>query len=275
MANQTNTRAKWCFRAILIVFALMVFGVEACHKSSSRNDVAIDSGDASTAAQKVAEAELQYGARDDLSRARAAVALLRQARTADYGNYEAVWKLARDSYYVGEHTTDEIEQDQMFRQGIEAGKAAVELQSDKPEGHFWLGANYGGSAAHSTLAGLANVEDIKREMEAVIKIDEEFQGGSAYMALGRLYLQAPRMLGGDKQKAIEYLEKGLRFGPNNALLHLYLAQAYEASDRDSEARKQADYILTMKPDPQYTPEYKDAVEGAKKLQNLLRSKEVR
>jgi hypothetical protein len=30
---------------------------------------------------------------------------------------------------------------------------------------------------------------------------------SAYLGLGRLYLQAPRVLGGDVNKAIEHLEK--------------------------------------------------------------------
>ena len=34
-------------------------------------------------------------------------------------------------------------------------------------------------------------------MEAVLKIDESYQGYSAYLGLGRLYLQAPKMLGGD------------------------------------------------------------------------------
>ena len=72
----------------------------------------------------------------------------------------------------------------MFREGTEAGKAAVQLQPDKPEGHFWLGANYGGGAAHSTIANLSSFQDIKREMEAVLKMDESYQGYSAYLGLG-------------------------------------------------------------------------------------------
>ena len=136
------------------------------------------------------------------------VASLRQARTADYGNYEAAWKLARASFFVGDRTDNDSERDDLFREGTEAGKAAVQLQPDKPEGHFWLGANYGGSAAHSTIANLSSFQDIKREMEAVLKIDESYQGYSAYLGLGRLYLQAPTVLGGDTEKAIEYLAEG-------------------------------------------------------------------
>ena len=102
-------------------------------------------------------------------------------------------------------------------------------------------------------------------METVLKLDEGFQAGSAYLVLGQLYLQAPQVLGGDVQKAIDYLEKGLKFGENNALLHVRLAEAYHAARRDAEARKQIDYIMTMKFDPEYEAEYKQAVEESKKL----------
>jgi tetratricopeptide (TPR) repeat protein len=196
---------------------------------------------------------------------RQGIAVLRQARIADYGNYEAAWKLARASYYLGEHTTDERERDAAIREGSEAGKLAVQLDAGKPEGHFWLGANYGGAAEHSTLAGLSTVEDIRREMEAVLKIDERYQNGSAYLALGQLYLEAPRLLGGDYQKAIEALEKGLKFGSDNALLRVSLAEAYHDVKRDADARKQIDVLLKMTPDPNYLPEHKEAVDKANAL----------
>src|SRR5258708_33871033 len=90
-------------------------------------------------------------------------------------------------------------------------------------------------------------------METVIKLDEGYQSGRAYMALGQLYLEAPRMLGGDSQKAVEYLEKGVRLGPTNALLRCQLAEADAALHRNDEARKQSDYLLAMKPTPGYEP----------------------
>jgi tetratricopeptide (TPR) repeat protein len=102
-------------------------------------------------------------------------------------------------------------------------------------------------------------------MEAVIRLDEGFQGGAAYLGLGQLYLEAPKLFGGDPQKAIEYLEKGLKFGSNNALLRLRLAEAYHEENRDAEARKQIDVVLKMTPNPNFLPEYKEAVDGANKL----------
>ena len=114
------------------------------------------------------------------------------------------------------------------------------------------------------------MEDIRTEMETVLKLDEGFQHGSAYMVLGQLYLQAPRILGGDHHKAVEYLEKGLRFGKNNGLLRLRLAEAYHAVDRDADARQQIDALLTLTPVPDYAPEQQGAVEQAKKLLEKLK-----
>ena len=155
---------------------------------------------------------------------------------------------------------------------LACGRAAVAVAPNKPEGHFWLGANYGGSAANSTLASLSSVQDIRREMEAVIKIDVGFQWGCGFFGLGRLYLQAPRVLGGDANKATEYLEKGLQFGPNNSLMRFHLAEAYTAAERTADARKQLEALFAITPDPKYAAEHSEAVEKAKKLQAKLNAR---
>ena len=240
-----------------------------CRKVPTTAEKPIDTGDDQVAKARLAEGDTLYDQRADMAKARVAVAALRQAQVADYGNYEVAWKLARASFFVGDHTKNDDESDEMFRQGIEAGRVAVKLQPDKAEGHFWLGANYGGSASKSTLASLSSVQDIRGEMEAVIKIDESYQGGSAYLGLGRLYLQAPRVLGGDTKKAIEYLEKGVRLGPNNSLMRYHLAEAYEAAGRNAEARKRLEELMAITPDPKYAAEHNDAVTKAKKLLEKL------
>jgi tetratricopeptide (TPR) repeat protein len=269
MEKMRNSSRKTKVAVLLAGVLATVFVAIGCHKEAAVAPNAVDSGDEKIAMQKIAEADKLYEAREDIVRARVAVATLRQAVTADYGNYEAAWKLSRASFYVGDHTDNDDEAEEMFKTGIEAGKAAVKLQPDKPEGHFWLGANYGGDAQRSTLAGLATVQDIKTEMETVIKMDEKFQGGSAYLGLGRLYLKAPKVLGGDRAKAIDYLKKGLSITPNNSLMKYYLAEAYDAENRDAEAKKLIDEILTMQPDPQYVAEHKDAVAKANKLKQKM------
>jgi tetratricopeptide (TPR) repeat protein len=254
-------------RSVMIASALVSLAVGgiSCNKGGSQSPASTGGADAKMATDKIAEAEPFYEAREDLMKARTAVSVLRQAHAADYGNYEAAWKLARAAFSVGDRTDNDTEQDTMFVEGINAGKAAVQLQPNKPEGHFWLGANYGGRAANSTLSNLSSFQDIKGEMEAVLKIDETYQGYSAYLGLGRLYLQAPKVMGGDVKKAIEYLEKGVKLNPNNTVMRFHLAEAYEVDKRNADAKKQIEAVISATPDPKYLAEHKVAVEQSKKL----------
>src|SRR5919202_4121867 len=169
----------------------------------------------------IAQADKYYAARASIENAREAVAMIRRARMSDYGNYEVAWKLSKYNFYLGQHEADEKAKLDAFREGIAAGEAAVKLAPDRPEGHFWLGANTGGRAkVQGPLYALSSVPDIRREMEKVIKLDEGFQAGSAYLALGQLDLELPDVMGGDSKRAVEELERGLKVGPNNALLRL-------------------------------------------------------
>src|ERR1041384_1561219 len=221
--------------------------------------------DSASAAEDIATADQLYGQRQDSMQLRRGIVSLRQALTKDPGNYDAAWKLSKFNYYLATHTDDSKERDDAFQAGIDAGKTAVQLQNEKPDGHFWLGANYGGAAEHSTIQGLATVNDIRNEMQTVLRLDEGYQDGSAYMVLGLVYLNAPSIVGGDPKKAVEEMEKGLRFGDPNAFLHLHLAEAYKKVGRNDDARKEIKKILSMTPDPNYQPKYKEASAAAQKL----------
>ena len=244
------------------VFLVMVGLICVTTSCRSRSSVEVPTP---TAAEFVSQADQLYSQRDNLMRLRQAIVLLRQAVTVDPGSYDAAWRLAKFNYYLATHTDNSDERNKAFRDGIGAGKTAVELQGGKPDGHFWLGANYGAAAQTSTIAGLATVDDIRNEMQTVLRLDEGYQNGSAYMVLGLVYLDAPGIVGGDPQKAVELMEKGLRFGESNAFLHLHLAEAYSKVGRTADARRQLNDIISMTPDENYLPEYKEALSEARQL----------
>jgi Tfp pilus assembly protein PilF len=249
----------------LISICLLLFAA-ACSESAPIESTAADTA---SSAEDIATADQLYSQRADLLQLRRGIVSLRQALTKDPGNYDAAWKLSKFDYYLATHTDDSKERDTAFRDGIEAGKTAVKIQNDKPDGHFWLGANYGGAAEHSSIEGLATVSDIKSEMETVLRLDEGYQNGSAYMVLGLVYLNAPGIVGGDQKKAVEEMEKGLRFGEPNAFLHLHLAEAYRKVGRTEDARHELKKILSMNPDPNYLPELKEASAAAQKMLDQL------
>jgi hypothetical protein len=249
-----------------VLTALSIAGT-ACRKAATAPP---ESATARPSSEGIAEADRLYDGRADLVKVRQAVVAIRQSQADHPTDYDLAWRLAKFNYYLGSHSPDTQEQEKAFRDGIEAGKLAVQLQDGKADGHFWLGANYGGAAQSSVLAGLAGVEEIKREMETVIKLDPGYQSGSAYMVLGQVYLQAPKLLGGDVGTAIGYLEKGVKLGPDNALMKVTLAKAYAEAHRNAEAQKQIDALMTMKVTPGYEPEYSEAVAEAKKVQAKLK-----
>jgi tetratricopeptide (TPR) repeat protein len=250
----------------LSVAVVVVLTMAGCR---NKNDETPAAAPAETSASMIQKADELYAQRADLGKVRAAINTLRVARTTDFDNYDILWRSAKYDYYLGAHTPNEEEKNRAFREGIEVGKAAVNAHGDRPEGHFWLGANYGGSAQTGVLAGLSSISDIRDEMEQVLKIDPTYEGASAYMVLGQLDLEAPKMMGGDPERAITYLEKGDKLNPQNSMLKLQLAEAYFRTKRINDAKQELDEIAKMKPDPNFLPEHKEALEGAEKLRQKM------
>jgi tetratricopeptide (TPR) repeat protein len=249
--------------------ALMIFSTATnliAGAQPARGDEETGRPDVPPAARFLAQAKTLYALRADLSSVQEAIKVMSEAKDLEPANYDVNWQLAKYTYYLASHTADKAQRSAALRQGIAAGEAAVKLHPERPEGHFWLGANLGEKAkGQGALRALGTVGDVRREMEAVLKIDEGYQDGSVYMVLGQIDLELPGLVGGDKKRAVERLEKGLAFGKQNAFLRLRLARAYQSVGRKEDARKQLDAILAMKPHPDYLPEYKEASAEARRL----------
>ncbi|NOT47262.1 MAG: tetratricopeptide repeat protein [Acidobacteria bacterium] len=139
------------------------------------------------------------------------------------------------------------------------------MEPSKPDGHFWYGANLGELSRISPVTvGLKSFDDIREAMNTTIAIQPDYQGASAYDALGQLEMKT-RITGGKVEKAIEYLEQGMKIEPANSNIRLHLAEAYFAADRDADGIKKLNELIAMKPHPNYIPEHEAAVVEAKKL----------
>src|SRR5687767_726065 len=104
MVDLKKSQQKLRFALIGCAVFMIAFSGFGCDNAAEPAASVSGSSDAKMAADRIAEADALWEERDDLQKARVAVASLRQARTADYNNYEAAWKLARASFYVGDHT---------------------------------------------------------------------------------------------------------------------------------------------------------------------------
>ena len=213
----------------------------------------------------LAQAAELFKQRDDIEKLRQARSLVASVRQPDHRNFDVEWQFAKYSVFLGEKLADEEEKEKVFTEGRDAGKIASRIDPKRPDGYFWYGANLAELAKQSPVTvGYTSVDDIREAMNAVIQIQPDYQGASAYDILGQIELNT-RLFGGKASKAVEYLEKAVELQKNNSNLRLHLAQAYLDVDDLPKARQQLEYIVKMQPDPEYITEHKQNVVEAKKL----------
>lgn len=221
----------------------------------------------------IAQGDQLYLQMKDMATAQAALAKYREALSQGADKYEVYWRIARILYYIGDHTESKKERKTIFSQGIYYAKKAVELEPEKPDGHYWLGVNYGVyGETRGVLKSLSLVKPIKKEMNKVIEIERSYEDGGPDRVLGRVYFKLPGFAGGSKDKSLEHLLKSKELGPNDALTRLYLADTYRAMKKIDKAREELNFILNMDPDPRWIVRLEKCQEEAKKM---LQRKEFR
>jgi tetratricopeptide (TPR) repeat protein len=191
----------------------------------------------STSTDSVADADVLFSYGEDPARDLQALATLTRALVTDAHNYQVLWRAARAYYQVGDDASDR-EKQHYFERGIEVGQSAVVQQPTGVEGHFWLAANYGGlSAIRGIWPAFQMVKKVRAEMETALRLQPDYEDGSAYRALGEIARQLPGVLGGNLKRAIAYFEQGLRVAPHSMGLKLALAKAYlQAGQREASQR---------------------------------------
>jgi tetratricopeptide (TPR) repeat protein len=214
-----------------------------------------------------------YARRDDLRSAEQAAAIWADRLQKNPKDFDSAWKLARARYWLGGHGAD-AERKGHLESGISAGRAAVALEPNRPEGHFWIAANMGALAESFGLRqGLKYRGDIRDELLTVLRLDPAFQLGSADRALGRWYFKVPGLFGGSKKKSEEYLRRSLTYAPNSTASRYFLAELLLADYRKDDARAELQKVIDAPFDPEWTPEDKDFKARAQRLLRTLRQQE--
>jgi len=185
-------------------------------------------------------------------------------------SFDAAWKLARADYWLGGHAP-EAERRKFLDDGIDAGRKAVALQPNRPEGHFWIGANMGALAeSFGVRQGIKYRKPIREELETVLKIDPSFMLGSADRALGRWYAEVPRLFGGSRTLAEQHLRESLKYNPDATISHYFLAELYLDEGRKADARTELQKVIDAPLNTEWTPEDQDFKEKARRLLGTIK-----
>ena len=228
--------------------------------------------DAATGVQVPADdPDALYNDRDNLASAQRATDIWTARLKANPRDFTSAYRLAQARYWLGTNGLPEPQRKGALEAGIEAARAAIAIDANRPEGHFWLGANMGMLAESFGLRqGMKYRGAIREALEKTLKLSPAFLQGSADRALGRWYFKVPGLFGGSNKKSEEHLRKSLTYNPNSIVSHLFLADTLADMGRKEEARKEYQAAIDAPFDPDWTPEDRRFKEQAKRLRQGLR-----
>lgn len=171
------------------------------------------------------------GRSDDLYKQRAEPGAVRQSVMILSGarggtdRYEVQWRLSRALFFLGQEAGSRDASRQLFSAGIGAGERAVALNSDRVEGHFWVGVNLALFAeVNRGIRGARALRWAKGELKRAAAISESYHDAGPLRVLGRLEHKSPRLLGGSQDRSRALLERALAIAPSNTVTLLYAAE---------------------------------------------------
>jgi tetratricopeptide (TPR) repeat protein len=149
---------------------------------------------------------------------------------------EVYMDLADDLY------TDDENRQSAYEEGAKAARHAMELQDSNAQAHFLYAANLGSAERLKGLTYAAlKVKEITQHVSRAIELDPKHAQGLQMM--GGLLAELPWFLGGDEEKAQEYLERAIAADGNFTNARILLAKLYKKQDRIDDAKNQLEAVI--------------------------------
>jgi len=167
-------------------------------------------------------------------------------------------------------TENEDRAKEIFRRGYEQAQHLQLAYPEKADGYYWYAVNFGEFVERSSIfTKMAAPGKITAMAKKVLQLDPSYDGGGAYLMLGRINQLMP---GGDEKLAEDYFKKSVGYAPNRTTSHLYLAQLYYDEKRYEEAMAEAEIVLSVKPEKRFIVEYRQDVPEAKQWRAKIAEK---
>jgi hypothetical protein len=139
--------------------------------------------------------------------------------------YEVQWRLARALFFLGQEASSRDSSRQLYAAGIGAGERAVALNDARVEGHFWVGVNLALFAeTNGGIRGVRALHSARLELNRAIVIDESYHCAGPLRVLGRVLHKAPWILGGNRKRSRNLLDRALTIASQNTVTLIYSAE---------------------------------------------------
>ena len=200
--------------------------------------------------ETIRRADELYDARSDIENVLASVRLL-QAPVCD-GEYEALWRLGRSLFFLGQEAQDRKEARRHHARAILFCQRGVRLRPERVEGHFWLGVNLALLASvENPVKALRHAINAKLSLKRAVQLDAAYHGAGPLRVLARLQHKLPRLLGGGRNRARANFERAIQLAPTNTVTRLYFAEMLMETGDKGRARLELDALLNAPPDPRW------------------------
>ena len=164
----------------------------------------------------------------------------------DFSQSEWQWRMARSHYSIAKRVEDNDTAIHHYNLCIDHSSRALEIKADSAIGYFFRALCRGKQGEMQGLwSSLGIIEPFKEDMKKALELDPTIQNGGPNRALGKLYLELPFFLGGNRDQAISHLKEATRMSPDHAENHLGLAEAYYSKNNFTDARKSLSTLMRL------------------------------
>lgn len=215
---------------------------------------------------------------------------------SDDMKYDSLIMQSRSYYWMGGHGEGGNSKENTYNLGVKAALAAVEVNSDYAEGHYFNAINLGRWAeaygivkaivikgAHRwMMTALEKCYDAKsfyeKDSDGEPLAGDMVDGSGPRRAYGRLWQKLPGVYGGSRSKALGEYETAVANGPQVALNTVYYAETLFSGGGSSEQMKAKELLdaliakITKDPagfNPVRAPETADELVEAKSLRHSM------
>lgn len=129
-----------------------------------------------------------------------------------------------------------------YERGREIGRRAVELAPDSHDAHLWYAINTGRwGQTKGILRSLFLLPTVREEIDVLLALDP--RSARAHAFAGNVFLQLPRVAGGDPARAEAHFRTALEIDPRFTVARVGLARVHIAASRYDEARRELQRVV--------------------------------
>ncbi len=156
----------------------------------------------------------------------------------------ALTQLARAYYLLGEAKGIEQKRLSYLDKAVDASERALKEDPEGVRALYWRSMAFLQKAdIQGGLSALGMVKRALKGFETVEARDPGYDSAGAYRSHGKVLMEAPAWTFiGDKEMAVELLEKAKAIAPDALINRLYLAEAYSRTGRTKDAVAELEYI---------------------------------